>query len=151
MYACPHCESTKMFMAFKDGLLIKVLEDHEDVDGLDSVNELLCSECNHWFENPTKGAGRQPMTGELVTITGLKGKGTIKVVATGIEFPFHYDSYEEEAVDVLREEDLDLVEALREFSSHHDHQLALRVKEQDNPNTWVYRLNARRLWKALRK
>ncbi len=150
MYACPHCESTKMFMAFKDGLLIKVLEDHEDVDGLEAVKELLCSDCNHWFENPTMGKGRKRMTGELVTITGLKGKGTIKVVATGIVFPFHYDTYEEEAVEVLRDEDMDLVAALKEFSGHHDHQLALRVKEEDNPNTWVYRLNARRLWKALK-
>ncbi len=139
-----------MFMAFKDGILVKVLEDHQDVEGLDAIGELLCSECNHWFEN-TAGGGRRTMTGELVTITGLKGKGTIKVVATGIVFPFHYESYEDEALAVLRDEDIDLVAALREFSTHHDHQLGLRVKEEDNPNTWVYRLNSRKLWKALNK
>lgn len=152
MYACPHCDSTRMFMAFKDGILVKVLEDHEDVDGLDTVGELLCAECNRWFPNPTLGEGAHArvLTGELVTITGLKGSGTIKVVATGITFPFHYDDYEDEAVEILREEDVDLLAALREFSDHHDHQLAIRVKEDDNPNTWVYRLSARRLWKALR-
>lgn len=152
MYACPHCNGTKMFMAFKDGILVKVLEDNRDVEGLDEVKELLCSECNHWFTNPTleAGEGRREMTGELVTITGLKGRGTIKVVATGIVFPFTYEDYENEAIEALRDEDKDLLSALREFSSHADHQLALRVKEEDNPNTWVYRLNARRLWKALK-
>ena len=34
MYACPHCNAIDMFMAFKDGVLIRVLEDHEDVEGV---------------------------------------------------------------------------------------------------------------------
>lgn len=151
MYACPHCSSTDLFLAFHDGMLVKVLEDHEDVEGLDSVKELLCAECNRWFPNPTLGEGahQRVMTGELVTITGLKGKGTIKVVATGRTFPFHYDTYEEEAARVLRGEDDAFLSDLREFVRHHDHQLALRVKEDGNPNTWVYRLDRKRLWKAL--
>lgn len=151
MYACPNCSSTDMFMAFKDGMLIKVLEDHEDVDGLDTVSELLCTACNKWFPNPTLGESlhERTLTGELVTITGLKGKGTIKVVATDLKFPFHYDSYEEEAARVLSEQPGDFVANLREFSRHHDHTLALRVKEQGNPNTWVYRIDRRRLWRAL--
>ena len=153
MYACPHCNSTKMFMAFKNGILVKVLEDHEDVEGLEEVQELLCAECNRWFPNPTLGAGahERVLTGELVTITGLRGKGTIKVVATDVTFPFHYDTYEEEAVEVLRGQTPRFLRDLREFSDFHDHQLALRVKEKGNPNTWVYRLNARRLWKGLGK
>ena len=150
MYACPHCSSTKMFMAFKDGLLVRVLEDHEDVDGLDSVGELLCVDCNQWFENPYLDAHGREMTGELVTITGLRGKGTIKTVATGITLPFHYVTYESEAAEALSGQDPDFIQALREFASHNDHRLALRVKEDGNPNTWVYRLDHRRLWKALR-
>jgi uncharacterized protein YbaR (Trm112 family) len=151
MYACPHCNSTRMFMAFKDGLLIKVLEDHEDVEGLDSVGELLCVDCNQWFPNPTLGQGaHRKLTGELVTITGLKGKGTIKVVATGRTFPFHYDTYEEEVARILREEDSQFVENLLEFVDVADHQLALRVKEEGNPNTWVYRINQKRLRRSLR-
>lgn len=153
MYACPYCESTKMFMAFKDGILVKVLEDHEDVEGLETVMELLCTDCNRWFPNPMLGqaAHDRELTGELVTITGLKGKGTIKVVATGITFPFHYDTYEDEVVEELRDEDRDLLADLREFSDHADHQLAIRVKEEDNPNTWVYRFDNRRLWRRLGK
>lgn len=153
MYACPHCGSTDVFMAYKDGMLIKVLEDHEDVDGLDTVKELLCLECNNWFPNPTQGEGahKRVLTGELVTITGLKGKGTIKVVATGRKLAFHYDTYEDEVADLLRGEKAKFLDALREFSSHADHTLALRVKEDGNPNTWVYRIDRRRLWKALRQ
>lgn len=153
MYACPHCNSTKMFMAFKNGILVKVLEDHEDVEGLDEVQELLCAECNRWFPNPTLGSGahERVLTGELVTITGLRSKGTIKVVATDVTFPFHYDTYEDEAVEALRVQSPRFLRDLREFSDFHDHQLALRVKEKGNPNTWVYRLNARRLWKGLGK
>lgn len=149
MYACPHCDSTRMFMAYKDGVLLRVLEDHEDTAALAEVRELLCVDCNQWFTNPYKDAHGQ-MTGELVTITGLKGKGTIKVVATGLTFPFHYDTYEEEAAEVLVRQDRQFLDDLREFSDHHDHTLGLRVKEEGNPNTWVYRLDRRRLWKALR-
>ncbi len=150
MYACPHCDSTDMFMAFKDGLLVKVLEDHEDVEGLDEVAELLCVQCNQWFENPYRDAHGRTLTGELVTITGLKSKGTIKVVATGLKMPFHYDTYESEVADRLREQDTEFLRGLKEFSAHADHQLALRVKEDGNPNTWVYRLDSRRLWRTLR-
>ena len=90
-------------MAYKDGMLVKVLEDHEDVEGLDQVKELLCTECNKWFPNPTLGEGaHRELTGELVAVTGLKGKGTIKVVSTGIEFPFHYDTYEKEVAEILK-------------------------------------------------
>lgn len=152
MYACPHCESTKMFIAYKEGMLIRVLEDHEDVEGLEDVGELLCADCNRWFPNPTLGAGahERVLTGELVTITGLRGTGTIKVVATGVTMPFHYDTYEEEAVETLRRQDEKFLRNLHEFSDFHDHQIALRVKEEGNPNTWVYRLNARRLWRGLK-
>lgn len=150
MYACPNCESTKMFMAFKDGLMIRVLEDHEDVEGLDTVGELLCVDCNEWFTNPYLDAHERQLVGELVTITGLRGKGTIKTVATGVRLPFHYDTYQSETADALRPYDDEFIGALRAFASHHDHQLALRVKEEGNPNTWVYRLDHRRLWKALR-
>jgi uncharacterized protein YbaR (Trm112 family) len=152
MYACPHCNSTKMFLAFKDGILVKVLEDHTDVDGLDTVQELLCSSCNRWFPNPGSGQdGARILSGELVTITGLKGTGTIKVVATGIVFPFHYETFEDEAMSVLLEQDVEMLAALREFSSHRDNQLAIRVKEQDNPNTWVYRINGRKMWRSIAK
>lgn len=150
MYACPNCNSTKMFMAFKDGLLVRVLEDHEDVEGLDTVKELLCVDCNQWFPNPYTDVHDRELVGELVTITGLRGKGTIKTVATGVRLPFHYDSYEAEAAEALRSKPTEFIMGLREFASHHDHQLALRVKEEGNPNTWVYRLDHRRLWKALR-
>lgn len=151
MYACPHCDSTKMFIAYKAGSLIRVLEDHEDVEGLDAVGELLCVECNLWFDNPyRKGAHDRLLVGELVTITGLRGKGTIKVVAAGRKLPFHYDSYETEVADALRGEPLAFVEQLKEFASRPDHTLALRVKEEGNPNTWVYRIDKRRLWKRLK-
>ncbi len=149
MYACPHCSSTKMFMAFKDGILVKVLEDNQDVEGLEAVGELLCSHCNRWFPNPQ--FGDRELTGELVTITGLRGRGTIKVVATGVDFPFHYNSFEAEAIDVMRGLDQEMLKGLKEFSTLPDHKLALRVKEEGNPNTWVYRLNTRRVWKALSK
>jgi hypothetical protein len=151
MYACPHCNAIDMFMAFKDGVLIRVLEDHEDVEGLDTVSELLCIECNNWFPNPTKGqsAHQRVLTGELVTITGLKGSGTIKVVATGVKFPFHYDTYEGEAAKALGEQKQQFIADLFEFSHHRDNTLGLRVKEEGNPNTWVYRLDKKRLKKAL--
>ncbi len=150
MYACPHCDSTKMFMAYKDGHLLRVLEDHEDVDGLSEVSELLCVDCNEWFQNPYQDSHGRTLTGELVTITGLKSKGTIKVVASGLQFPFHYDTYESEAAEALRGQPAEFISDLREFSEHRDHTLGLRVKEVGNPNTWVYRLDRRRLWKALR-
>jgi hypothetical protein len=152
MYACTHCGSTEMFLAFKDGSLVKVLEDNEDVEGLDSVLELLCSACNEWFPNPTMGedALAREMEGELVTITGLKGKGTIKTVSTGLRFPFHYSSYQTEIATQLAEQSSDFVEGLREFVSRHDHILAIRAKEEGNPNTWVYRIDHKRLWKRLR-
>lgn len=151
MYACPHCNAINMFMAFKDGVLVRVLEDHEDVEGLDQVNELLCIECNQWFPNPTKGesAHKRVLTGELVTITGLKSKGTIKTVATGVKFPFHYDTYEEEAARVLARQKPSFIRDLFEFAHHRDSTLALRVKEDGSPNTWVYRLDKKRLRKAL--
>ena len=153
MYACPSCGSTKMFLAFKDGILVKVLEDHEDVEGLDTVQELLCSDCNEWFLNPTLGmsAHERELEGELVTITGLKSKGTIKTVATGLRFPFHYDTYEEEVAVRLADQDASFISGLKEFASHHDHQLAIRAKESGNPNTWVYRIDHRRLWKRLKE
>ncbi len=150
MYACPHCDSTRMFMAYRDGTLLRVLEDHEDVEGLSDVRELLCVDCNQWFPNPYQDAHDRELTGELVTITGLKGKGTIKVVSTGLTFPFHYDTYEDEAAEALRRQPQDFVDDLRDFSDHHDHTLGLRVKEEGNPNTWVYRLDRKRLWRALR-
>lgn len=139
-------------MAFTDGLLVRVLEDHEDVEGLDQVQELLCIECNQWSPNPTLGDGAhaRELTGELVTITGLKGKGTIKTVATGLTLPFHYDTYEDEVAKLLRDTDPTFVANLKEFASHHDHQLAIRAKEDGNPNTWVYRIHHKRLWKALK-
>lgn len=137
-----------MFLAFKEGTLVKVLEDHEDVEGLDTVGELLCTECDRWFPNPTLGEGaHRALAGELVTITGLKGRGTIKTVATGVTLPFHYDTYEEEAAVALARQAADFVANLREFSRHAE--LALRVKEDGNPNTWVYRLDRRRLWRAV--
>ncbi len=153
MYACPHCDSTKMFMAFRDGMLLKVLEDHEDVEGLDEVGELLCVSCNQWFPNPTLGEGahKRVLTGELVTMTGLRGKGTIKVVATGIKFPFHYDTYEDDAVEQLRGLDRERVLDILEFVRHGDHTLALRVKEDGNPNTWVYRLDRRHLTRGVER
>ncbi len=151
MYACPSCGSTDMFLAFKDGILVKVLEDHEDVEGLDEVKELLCAECNQWFPNPTVGeTAPRELEGELVTITGLKGKGTIKTVATGLRFPFHYDRYEEEVASRLANQEPSFIDGLREFASHHDHQLAIRAKEEGNPNTWVYRIDHKRLWKRLK-
>ena len=150
MYACPHCGSTRTFLAFKDGFLIQVLEDHEDVEGLESVKELLCQDCNEWFSNPTLGEGaHRRLTGELVTITGLRSKGTIKVVATGMKMPFHYDTYQEEVADMLRNTDPAAVQALKTFSAHPDHTLALRCKEDGNANTWVYRIDRKRLWKRL--
>lgn len=139
-----------MFMAFKDGVLIRVLEDHEDVAEVQAVGELLCVDCNQWFENPYSDSHERRLVGELVTITGLKGKGTIKTVASGLIFPFHYDTYEEEAAEELSKQDVAFIMALKEFAGHHDHQLALRVKEEGNPNTWVYRLDHKRLWKRLR-
>jgi hypothetical protein len=152
MFACPHCNAIGMFMAMKDGQLIRVLEDHEDTANLDKVYELLCIECNNWFPNPAKGESvhKRKLTGELVTITGLKGKGTIKTVATGIKFPFHYDSYEGEAAKVLAKQPRQFIEDLFEFSHHRDNTLALRVKAKDSPNTWVYRLDKKRLKKALK-
>lgn len=151
MYACPNCNAIDKFMAFKDGVLIRVLEDHEDVEGLEAVNELLCIECNNWFPNPTKGesAHRRVLTGELVSITGLTTRGTIKVVATGVKFPFHYDTYEEEAAKALGQQTRQFVADLFEFSHHRDCTLGLRVKEEGNPNTWVYRLDKKRLKKAV--
>jgi hypothetical protein len=139
-------------MAYKDGILIKILEDHEDVEGLAGVKELLCLECNQWFPNPTgsQDAHQRVLTGELVTITGLNRKGTIKVVATGRKMAFHYDTYEREVADLLRSEGEKFVAGLREFSSHGDHTLALRVKEEGNANTWVYRIDAKRLWRSLK-
>lgn len=152
MYACTHCGSTDVFMAYKDGILIKILEDHEDVEGLATVKELLCLECNQWFPNPTRGedAHQRVLTGELVTITGLKSKGTIKVVATGRKLAFHYDTYESEVAALLRDESAKFLDGLREFSGHGDHTLALRVKEDGNPNTWVYRIDTKRLWRSLK-
>jgi hypothetical protein len=152
MYACPHCNAINVFMAFKDGTLVRVLEDHEDTEGLDKVDELLCIECNQWFPNPTRGesAHKRVLTGELVTITGLKSKGTIKTVATGVKFPFHYDTYEEEAAKALARQTPAFIRDLFEFSHHRDSTLALRVKEDGSPNTWVYRLDKKRLRKALR-
>lgn len=151
MYACPNCDATRKFIAYKDGSLIRVLEDHEDVEGLETVGELLCVDCNTWFPNPfVEGAHEREMEGELVTITGLRGKGTIKVVATDRKLPFHYDTYEDEVARLLRDETDDFVMHLRDFSDRKDHTLALRVKEDGNPNTWVYRIDAKRLWKALK-
>lgn len=140
-----------MFMAYKDGILVKVLEDHQDVEGLDQVQELLCTQCNKWFPNPTgvEGAHRE-MTGELVTVTGLKGKGTIKVISTGITFPFHYDTYDEEVLALLQDQEPELVANLREFCSHNDHILGIRAKETANPNTWLYRVNTKKLWRHLK-
>ncbi len=149
MYACPHCNAINMFMAFKDGVLIRVLEDHEDTEGLDHVQELLCIECNQWFPNPQKDPHRRTLTGELVTITGLKGNGTIKTVATGVKFPFHYDTYENEAAQALSAQSQRFIADLFEFAHHRDSTLALRVKEDGSPNTWVYRLDKKRLKKAL--
>jgi len=149
MYACPHCNAIDKFMALKDGALIRVLEDHEDVEGLDKVNELLCIECNEWFPNPAKDPHKRVLTGELVSITGLTTRGTIKVVATGVKFPFHYDTYEEEAAKVLKKQKKRFVQDLFEFSHHRDNTIALRVKEEGDPNTWVYRLDKKRLRKAL--
>jgi hypothetical protein len=151
MYACPHCNAINMFMAFKGGVLIRVLEDHEDTEGLDKVNELLCIECNNWFPNPHKGDAyhKRILTGELVSITGLTTRGTIKVVATGVTFPFHYDTYEEEAAKVLAKQPKKFISDLFEFSHHRDNTIALRVKEKGNPNTWVYRLDKKRLRKAV--
>lgn len=151
MYACPHCNAIDVFMAFKDGTLVRVLEDHEDTEGLEKVDELLCVECNQWFPNPTRGesAHKRVLTGELVTITGLKSKGTIKTVATGVKFPFHYDTYEEEAAKALGQQRQSFIRDLFEFSHHRDSTLALRVKEEGSPNTWVYRLDKKRLRKAL--
>ncbi len=153
MFACPHCNAIGMFMAMKDGTMIRVLEDHEDTANLDKVYELLCVECNQWFANPARGGDvhKRVLTGELVTITGLKGKGTIKTVATGIKFPFHYDSYEEEAAKVLAKQSRKFIDDLFEFSHHSDNTLALRVKAKDSNNTWVYRLDKKRLKKAVGK
>lgn len=151
MYACPHCNALNMFMAFKGGVLVRVLEDHEDVEGLDKVDELLCIECNKWFPNPTRGQSshKRILTGELVSITGLTTRGTIKTVATGVTMPFHYDTYEQEVAKVLAKQPPKFVSDLFEFSHHRDCTIALRVKEKGNPNTWVYRLNKKRLRKAL--
>lgn len=149
MYACPNCNAIDKFMALKDGQLIKVLEDHEDVEGLDRVNELLCIECNHWFPNPQKDPHKRRLVGELVAITGLKGSGTIKTVATGVKMPFHYDTYEDEAAQTLSKQNQKFIRDLFEFSHHRDLTLGLRVKEEGNPNTWVYRLDKKRLRKHL--
>lgn len=153
MYACPDCGSTDKFLAHKDGMLIRVLEDHEDVAGLKGVKELLCAECNHWFPNPTKGKGAHSrvLQGELVMITGLKGKGTIKTVATGLKLPFHYDTYEEEIAALLNKQSHEFVSDLQEFTEHGDAQLAIRAKERGNDNTWVYRISRRKLWKNLKE
>ncbi len=142
-----------MFLAFKDGILVRVLEDHEDVEGLETVKELLCSDCNEWFPNPTLGESShdRELEGELVTVTGLRGKGTIKTVATGLRLPFHYDTYQEEIAQLLADKGDDFIRDLREFASHHDHQLAIRAKESGNPNTWVYRIDHKRLWKRLKE
>lgn len=151
MYACPNCNAINVFMAFKDGVLVRVLEDHQDTEGLEKVNELLCIECNEWFPNPTKGESshKRVLTGELVSITGLKSKGTIKTVATGVKMPFHYDTYEEEVARVLAKQSPRFVSDLFEFAHHRDNTLALRVKEAGNPNTWVYRLDKKALKKKL--
>lgn len=149
MYACPNCNAINMFMAYEDGVLVRVLEDHEDVEGLDKVNELLCIECNTWFPNPAKNPHKRVLTGELVSITGLTTRGTIKVVATGVKFPFHYDTYEDEAAKVLKRQPRDFIDHLFEFSHHRDTTLGLRVKEEASANTWVYRLDKKRLRKAL--
>lgn len=152
MFACPHCNAINLFMAMKDGQLIRVLEDHEDVENLDKVFELLCVECNNWFPNPAKGGDvhKRVLTGELVTITGLVSRGTIKVVATGVKMRFHYDSYESDAAKLLQKQSRQFIEDLFEFSHHRDNTLALRVKAKGNPNTWVYRLDKKRLRKALK-
>lgn len=151
MYACPNCNAINMFMAFKDGVLVRVLEDHEDTEGLETVTELLCIECNKWFPNPTLGESshKRVLTGELVTITGLVSRGTIKTVATGVKFPFHYDTYEEEAAKALAKQKQSFIRDLFEFSHHRDSTIALRVKEEGSPNTWVYRLDKKRLRKSL--
>lgn len=153
MYACPNCNAIDLFMAFKDGVLVRVLEDHEDTEGLENVEELLCVECNEWFPNPTRGESshKRVLTGELVTITGLKGKGTIKTVATGVKMPFHYDTYEAETAKVLAAQPRRFIDDLFEFTHHRDNTLALRVKEEGNPNTWVYRLDKKRLKKSVGK
>lgn len=132
-------------------MLVKVLEDHRDVEGLDQVGQLLCTDCNRWFVNPYVGTrARREMTGELVSVTGLKGKSTIKVISTGISMPFHYDTFEEEVLELLRGESAETIANLKEFCSHNDHILGLRAKEEENPNTWLYRINTRKLWKALK-
>lgn len=151
MIACPNCNAIAMFMAYKDGILLKVLEDHEDVAGIQDVHELLCVECNEWFPNPLMGdaARTRVLTGELVSITGLKGRGTIKVVATGVKMRFHYTSYQEDAAGLLKKQSVQFVKDLFEFAHHGDVTLGLRVKAQDNPNTWVYRLDKKRLQRDL--
>ncbi len=62
---------------------------------------------------------------------------------------FHYDTYEEEAARVLGDQQPEFIANLLAFAHHRDHTLGLRVKEEGNPNTWVYRLDKRRLRKAL--
>lgn len=140
-------------MAFQDGTLIRVLEDHEDTAGLDKVDDLLCIECNNWFPNPTRGedSHKRVLTGELVTVTGLKGSGTIKTIPTGVKFPFHYDTYEVEAAKVLAKQSARFIADLFEFAHHRDITLALRVKEKGRDATWVYRLDKKRLKKSVTK
>ncbi|MHB1261687.1 MAG: hypothetical protein ACYC2H_08210, partial [Thermoplasmatota archaeon] len=62
---------------------------------------------------------------------------------------FHYDTYEQEAARVLAQQKQSFIQDLFEFSHHRDSTLALRVKEDGSPNTWVYRLDKKRLKKAL--
>ncbi len=143
MFACPHCNAIGMFMAMKDGTMIRVLEDHEDTENLQKVSELLCVECNQWFANPASG--------NQIRKRVLKGKGTIKTVATGVKFPFHYDTYEQEAAKALAKQSKKFIDDLFEFSHHSDNTLALRVKAKDSNNTWVYRLDKKRLKKSVQK
>jgi len=131
-------------MAYHAGALLRVLEDEDDTDALSGVKELLCIPCNQWFDSPALPRSRQ-LTGELVVVTGLKGKGTIKTVATGVTFPFQPQGQEKDAADALRSRPPAFAEDLLELASQGDAVLALRVKEEGDPNTWVYRLDRRRL------
>lgn len=152
MYSCPNCQATNSFMAYKDGLLIRVLEDNEDREGLDTVMELLCLDCNEWFPNPfVDGAKDRTLVCELVTATGLKGKGTVKVIATGVSFPFDFQTHVEDAVMALRGQSREFRANLLEFASHRGHELCLRVKEEGNPNTWLYRLSRKQVEKHLKQ
>jgi len=138
-------------MAFKRGSLVRVLEDRFDTEGLDKVGELLCTKCNTWFPNPARGTAgaERVLEAEIVIVTGLKESGPIKVVASDVKFAFHYASYENDTLAVLRKQRETFLTALFEFSHHKGTTLGLRVKEEGNPNTWLHRLDKKRLRKAL--